>query len=142
MHFWNNSAETNSALSNARHQGATGSWSLKVTPSSDPLHYPARVLNLLCTYDTVGTLNAVGKTYSAYVYVPNIAGTNYANTSCRLRAFDNNFNASSISGQQAITPGTWMHLQAVFSNSTVNQHIYEIAVDCSLEVDPKIRTSS
>jgi hypothetical protein len=39
MHFWNNSAETNSALSNARHQGATGSWSLKVTPSSDPLHF-------------------------------------------------------------------------------------------------------
>ena len=78
-----------------------------------------------------------GKTYSAWVLVPNSASS-YAGTSCRLRAFDSTFRESGISSQAVvapIVPGSWFHLTGVFPQTDIEASIYELTVDCNLPAD-------
>src|SRR5581483_7472759 len=94
-------------------QAHTGTQSLQVSGSSDPM-YPASVNAEQCFANAGGgTMSLSGKTYSAWVLVPNSASSSYADTSCHLRAFDSTFRESAIFSQAAvapIVPGSWFHL--------------------------------
>jgi hypothetical protein len=132
--FWGNSAETNSSPSAAQHH--SGSMSLSITPSSDPA-LPASIDALPCTDTVVGTMDVRGKTYSAWVFVAN-SSSSYANTRCRLRAFNRSFQESQLPASATkapIVPGSWFQLTGVFPSTTLESQIYEITVDCNLPAD-------
>jgi len=69
-----------------------------------------------------------------WVYVPT-SRSSYAGTSCRLRAYDQSFNESTISTtavRAPITPGASFKLTGVFPLNAVDTQIYALAVDCKL----------
>jgi hypothetical protein len=130
--FWNNSAETINELSTDQHH--TGIESLRISPSTDP-SLPASINNVFCSTSEVGVSNLVGHTYSASVFVPNSASS-YANTDCRLRAFDRNFAEYTLPASATkapIVPGSWFQLSGTFpTNATA---VYEVTIECKLPTD-------
>ena len=133
--LWNNSAENNStAVSSPRH---SGSWSLQISQSSD-LQYPSSVNLRPCWVDSdQDTMDVRGKTFSAWIYVSS-STSSYANTRCRLRATDSNYQDSVLpaSAMRApIVPGAWFQLSAVFPSTAREAAIAGIMVDCFLPAD-------
>ena len=127
---WNNSEETLSGITTK--QAHSGTQSLIVSASSDPA-LPASVNAEQCfSAAGGGTMNLAGKTYSAWVLVPN-STSSYAGTNCRLRAFDQSFHEATLTSgalRAPIPPGAWFQLSGVFPSTATN--IYELTVECKL----------
>src|SRR5262249_30215925 len=118
--FWNASAETSVGTSADHHH--SNSMSLKITRSSDP-SLPASTNVEPCTDSVVGTMDVRGKTFSAWVFVNN-STSSYAGTSCRLRAFNRNFQESTLPAsatRSPITPGSFFQLTGVFPSTSIEQ---------------------
>lgn len=132
---WSNSAETISQTSDVYHH--SGTQSLMVTASTDPT-LPASVETLPCSADVIGTMDVRNRTYSAWVFV-NVTPSSYEGTQCRLRAFTRNFVESPLTGSTVsvspIAPGSWFQLSGTFENTSTEQQIYELTVECKLPSD-------
>jgi hypothetical protein len=134
--FWTNSADN--AVMPSTDQHHSGSGSLASTPP-DYSTVPATVLSIPCISATdVGSMDLRGKTFSAFVFVPN-STSSYAGTKCLLRAVNENFMSSQLIGasvkKEPIVPGSWFQLSATFPTTSLESVIYEIAIDCYLPSD-------
>jgi hypothetical protein len=129
-----NSAETSSQVSTD--QAHSGSHSLMVSASSDPM-LPASINMEPCTGTDVGTMNVQGRTYSAWIFVPD-TGSSFADTNCRLRAFGSSFQESQLSPSATvapIVPASWFQISATFPSTALESQIYETTVECKLPGD-------
>src|SRR6185436_6027909 len=104
---WGNSAETSNDITTA--QAHSGTQSLRVSASGDPT-LPASINKAPCfSGASDGTMDLRGKTFGAWVMVAT-SSSSYANTSCRLRAFNSNFQESQLPApatKAPIVPGSW-----------------------------------
>ena len=137
-YLWFPSGETSADGSMDQHH--TGLGSLSLSASSDKT-LPASADAAICvTVDgsIVGTMDARGKTFSAWIFVPD-SPSSLANTRCRLRALDRNYAESALIGSSvAIAPiptGTWFQLKGTFPDGDLESRIFELFVDCFLPAD-------
>jgi hypothetical protein len=83
-----------------------------------------------------GQANLSGKTYSAWVFLPNVAPSSTSGTTCSLHAKATGFVDVPLSGAGAtkapVVLGSWFQLSGTLPTTAAAQQIETISVECVL----------
>jgi len=139
--FWGNLGDNSNVATTSRPHA--GTMSLEVTASSTD---PASVGVIPCFDSTSsGSFDLRGRRFTAFIFVPTSPGSSFAGTSCRLGAYDPTFVRPSLGAASAvapIVPGSYFQLTGIFPTTTLEAHIYEIFIECTLPTDWLISDTS